>query len=154
MARKNRNARRPQNGNYTSFDQLINANTPFDLEKGEWLTKQNKRVVTEDDVSLHINTDPTKKRTYLHFSVSKEFAGKIAPYVRVGIVNNGYTERLYFIKERNVYGYKVSQSSTTPRCYIKIIVDNDFVSKYEKYEGPQNAKYDADNDCYYIVPQV
>ena len=154
MARKNRNARRPQNGNYSSFDQLMNANSPFDLAKGQWLTKQNKRVVTDDDVSLHINTDPTKKRTYLHFSVSKAFAEKISPYVRVGIVNNGYTERLYFIKERDIHGYKVSQSERTPRCYIKIIVDNDFVSRYEKYEGTQDAKYDADNDCYYIVPQV
>lgn len=156
MGRKNRNAR--SNGySYTSFENLKNTTLRFDLSNGDFFKKDTAVQATEhDEVRVSFNKCGHKQDSHVSFSFREDIAETMTKgdgrHWICGIVKEGLLERIYFVPD-SIRGYAMYQNkNASKRQYLRFPVYEN-ASKFEKFLGTHELKYDNANKAYYIQPE-
>ena len=132
-----------------------NEENKFNLRDAEFLTKKKKASREDNSCDVRLSTlIPKGRPPYVYISINSKANKAIcdAKFVKIGFVNNGQSERLYFVEDKEE-GYKLSFQNTSTRGAIKVPLEADEVRHFMRYDGEYNFKYDAYNKAYYIEIQ-
>lgn len=152
MGRKNRNAR---SNSYSSFAELRNATTTFDLSRTNFIVKAKRKMKPSllDEIGVSFSTGKKKGMTYMCLSFREDVGNTIinsfGEYWACGHVKEGVSERIYLVP--NEKGFKIYSTNNGTRKYVKFpLADNS--DDFMKFEGYHTLRFDDYNKAYYVLP--